>query len=66
LEGEIARGDGEDNSVQDTNNLQQYKIEPRRKWEERYYAVLNAYKILNYSNNVSLVLTHTYSLMMMG
>ena len=36
LEGEVARGDMEDNPVQDTNNLQQYNIEHRRKWEERY------------------------------
>ena len=39
----------EDQSVGDTNNLQQYKIERRRKWEERYNCVIITLCIMDYS-----------------
>ncbi len=29
----------EDHPVKETTNIQQYKIEHRRKWEERYYFI---------------------------
>ena len=49
--------------AQDTDNIQQYSIEHRRKWEERYY-ILEVYINVFYVC-VLVVPTHTSSLMMM-
>ena len=52
----------EGDSVQDTNNLHQYHIEPRRKWEERYYIWTESVhcNLCSYCNYLSFLSSHPY------